>query len=315
MKAKGNAKGQEKRKEKEKKKEKMKKSRGLINRLFFNAFFCKIFKIFMRKYYEGRSFSFMMQDICKSLNIPIQDNNIVLLSNVLKTRDLIAEDVMIPRVDISFLRIDHDHKQLIDFLCAMPHSRYPLYSEEKDKVTGVVHVKDVFKSYLESPDDFDLDAIKRPALFVSPGMPVLDLLLRMRVERMHMALVVDEYGGIDGIITMEDMVEQIVGDIHDEHDTLSTPEAKKDENGAYLVDGRFSFDEFSHLINLPLRQEDNEDIDTVGGFVFHLAGRVPKKGETVVDEKSSLSFEIVEGDRRRIHKVKVAPFVFEDVVE
>ncbi len=184
------------------------------------------------------------------------------------------------------------------------HSRYPVYRAQLDDVVGMVHIKDVFARIgVDAP--FALHDVLRRPLFVVPSVPVLALLLQMRQARMHLALVVDEYGGIDGLITIEDLVETIVGDIADEHDEDGPPQMVEKPDGTIECDARTPVEAFEERFGAVLSDEERAaDIDTVGGLVLTLAGRVPAKGE-LVSHGSGLEFRVLEADPRRIRRVRV----------
>jgi CBS domain containing-hemolysin-like protein len=227
-----------------------------------------------------------------------------LLSNVLKLRGATAYDVMLPRADIIALPVDLSFDQALDFIKREGHSRYPVYAGQLDDVVGMVHIKDII-AQLGRSEDFSLRAVLRKPLLVVPSVPVLDLLLRMRQERMHMALVVDEYGGIDGIITIEDLVETIVGDISDEHDELVAPQMTERAEGVLELDARTPVEAFEERMGQVLTEEERAaDIDTVGGLVFTLAGRVPARGE-IFSHSSGLEFRVLDADARRIRRLRV----------
>jgi magnesium and cobalt transporter len=227
----------------------------------------------------------------------------VLIHNILRLRGRIADDVMIPRADIVALRADLTLDQTIEQIKADGLSRLPVYREQLDDIIGMIHVKDVF-AYVGRPDAFSLEAILRKPLMVAPRMRVLDLLLQMRQGRMHMALVVDEYGGIDGLVTIEDLVEEIVGDIADEHDDEEAPMVTERPDGSIDLNARLPVADFEERMG-PILSEDERDadIDTVGGLVFTLAGRVPAKGE-VISHPSGLEFRILDADARRIRRLR-----------
>ena len=227
----------------------------------------------------------------------------LLLQNILHLRDVTAYDVMVPRADIAAVEISTPLPDLIRMMTEQPHSRLPVYRESLDDVRGVVHIKDVLAQTLK-PDSFDLAAILRKVLFVSPSMRVLDLLLEMRLTRVHMAMVVDEYGGIDGLVTIEDMIEAIVGDIQDEHDA-EEPGMMERPDGSWLADARTDIEHFEEKVGAVLTEEEREaDIDTLGGLVVFLAGRVPTRGE-VVRHSSGMQFEVVDGDPRRVKRLRL----------
>ncbi len=227
-----------------------------------------------------------------------------LLSNVLRLRGTTAYDVMVPRADIMAMPEDYGLDQAIALIQKDGHSRYPVYRESLDDIVGMVHIKDVFAA-IGRPGPFDLRTILRKPLFVVPSIPVLDLLLQMRQSRVHMALVVDEYGGIDGLITIEDLVETIVGDISDEHDEDVAPQMTERPDGMLDLDARTPIAAFEAKLGQVLTDEERAaDIDTVGGLVFTLAGRVPAKGE-LVSHPSGLEFRILDADPRRIRRLRV----------
>jgi magnesium and cobalt transporter len=227
-----------------------------------------------------------------------------LIANVLRLRGTTADDIMIPRADIVAMRVDVTLDEAIDQLRREGHSRLPVYREELDNVVGMVHIKDVF-AYVGRPDGFKLESILRRPLLVAPQIPVLDLLLQMRQARIHLALVVDEYGGIDGLVTIEDLVEQIVGDIADEHDEVPGPMVTERGDGSLDLDARLPVEDFEARFG-PVLTEDERDADiaTVGGLVFTLAGRVPARGE-VIGHPSGFEFRILDADARRIRRVRV----------
>ena len=226
-----------------------------------------------------------------------------LLANVLRLRGTTADDVMIPRADIVAIPVDLSLQQALDQIRREGHSRLPVFREQLDEIVGMVHIKDVF-GYVGRPEQFALEAMLRRPLMVAPQLPVLDLLLQMRQARMHMALVVDEYGGIDGLVTIEDLVEEIVGDIADEHDEVAVPMITERPDGALDMDGRLSIEAFETRLGPVLTEDERAaDIDTVGGLVFTLAGRVPTRGE-VISHPSGLEFRILDADARRIRRIR-----------
>lgn len=227
-----------------------------------------------------------------------------LLSNVLRLQGTAAYDVMVPRADIMAMSEDLTLEEAIQLIQKDGHSRYPVYRESLDDIAGMVHIKDVFAS-VGSNKAFDIKSILRKPLFVVPSIPVLDLLLQMRVARIHMALVVDEYGGIDGLVTIEDLVETIVGDISDEHDEDVEPQITERPDGTIDLDARTPIKMFEAKLGQVLTDEERAaDIDTVGGLIFTLAGRVPAKGE-LISHPSGLEFRVLDADPRRIRRLRV----------
>ena len=227
----------------------------------------------------------------------------VLLANVLRLRGRAANDVMVPRADIVAIPVDLSLEQVLAKIRLEGHSRLPVYREQLDEIVGMVHIKDVF-GYVGRPETFQLEAILRRPLMVAPQAPILDLLLQMRQARIHLALVIDEYGGIDGLVTIEDLVEEIVGDIADEHDEVAVPLIVERPDGALDIDARLSIEAFEGRLGTVLTEDERAaDIDTVGGLVFTIAGRVPTRGE-VVSHPSGLEFRILESDARRIRRIR-----------
>lgn len=236
---------------------------------------------------------------------PIGSHEKDLLSNIVKLRHLSAEDVMVPRADIVAAAIDTGIEELSALMSQAGHSRIPIYREDLDEVLGIAHIKDVLK-YAKGGNDFDLSKILHTVLIVAPSMRALDLLLEMRLSRVHMALVVDEFGGIDGLITIEDLIEEIVGEIEDEHEVAEGPRLLARPDGTIVADGRATIEELEELIG-PLfsEEEREEDIDTLGGLVSFLAERVPTRGELILHPASGISFEVMEADPRRVKRLRL----------
>ncbi|HZT18005.1 MAG TPA: hemolysin family protein [Dongiaceae bacterium] len=235
---------------------------------------------------------------------PITAGERSLLRNIIQLRDLSARDVMVPRADIDAVPEDIGYEQLLEEFSAHGHSRLPVYRESLDDVLGFVHVKDLLTARTGGPP-FDLKTGLRQILFVAPSMRVLDLLLQMRLSRQHLALVVDEFGGIDGLITIEDLVEQIVGEIEDEHDIAEGPKLVSRPDGTLVADARARIEEFEERVGPVLTEEEREaDIETLAGLVVHLAGRVPTRGE-LVTHPSGIAFEVMDADPRRVRRLRI----------
>jgi CBS domain containing-hemolysin-like protein len=231
-----------------------------------------------------------------------------LLANILRLRERTVEDVMVPRADIVAIDEKAALADLINLINRESHSRVPIYRESLDDAIGMVHIKDVLAAQnadQSSPASLDLSNILRDVLFVSPSMQVLELLLEMRVKRIHMALVVDEFGGVDGLATIEDLVEEIVGEIEDEHDRDVEPFMEPRANGSFDADARVELALFETMIGPVLTGEEREEIDTLGGLVFTLTGRVPIRGE-VVSHPSGVEFEILDADPRRVKRLRIS---------
>jgi CBS domain containing-hemolysin-like protein len=230
---------------------------------------------------------------------------LALFENIIKLRDLTVEDVMIPRADITAVEIDSEPAELVKMMAEHAHSRLPVYRETLDDVIGMVHIKDVLAHWSNGRGGgLKLADILRKVLVVAPSMRVLDMLLEMRAERTHMAVVVDEFGGIDGLLTIEDLVEEIVGDIDDEHDALHRPVLVERGDGSVEAQARCYIDEFERQYGEIFTEEEREEIDTLGGLVFALAGRVPKRGE-VITHPNGVEFEVLEADPRRIKRLRL----------
>jgi len=229
----------------------------------------------------------------------------LLLSNILNLRHLTAYDVMVPRADIDAVEVGTSFPEFMEMISRHGHSRLPVYREGLDDIVGIVHLKDAIP-FAADHAGFHLEKIMRPALFVAPSVLALDLLLEMRLSRRHMALIVDEYGGIDGLITIEDLVEEIVGEIEDEHDLDDAQRMVMRSDGTLLADARVPIEDFEETYGALLTPEEREaDIDTLGGLVMTLAGRVPVRGELVPHEASGITFEVVEADPRRVKRLRL----------
>lgn len=234
---------------------------------------------------------------------PIDPLERALLENTLKLRRMTIEDVMVPRADIVALSAAAPLDEVVAAVEQSRHSRLPVFEKDLDRIVGMIHVKDVL-AHIGKPDTPSLKDLAREVLFVSPAMLVLDLLLEMRLKRTHMALVVDEFGGIDGLATIEDLVEEIVGDIEDEHDIAEPPQLEARPDGTLVADARATLEDFEAAVGEVLTDDEREDLDTLGGLVFNLVGRVPSRGE-LVSHPSGLEFEVLDGDPRRLKRLRV----------
>lgn len=234
---------------------------------------------------------------------PIDPLERALLENTLKLRRMTIEDVMVPRADIVALSAAAPLEEVVAAVEQTRHSRLPVFEKDLDRIVGMIHVKDVL-AHIGKPTTPSLKDLAREVLFVSPAMLVLDLLLEMRLKRTHMALVVDEFGGIDGLATIEDLVEEIVGDIEDEHDIAEPPQLETRPDGTLVADARATLEDFEAAVGEVLTDDEREDLDTLGGLVFNLVGRVPSRGE-LVSHPSGLEFEVLDGDPRRLKRLRV----------
>ncbi len=235
--------------------------------------------------------------------VPIDDQERTLLANILELRGRTIADVMVPRADIFALQADAGLQHVINTMMSEGHSRLPIYRDNLDDAFGFVHIKDVL-AWWDRKESFSLAKVQRKALFVAPSMQVMELILEMRATRLHMALVVDEYGGVDGLVTIEDLVEEIVGEIQDEHDHNEDPDLIFETEETFLADARLPVRDLEEKLGQIFAMEELTDIGTLGGAVFTLAGRVPIRGE-VVSHSSGVEFEIVEADPRRVKRIRV----------
>jgi len=235
---------------------------------------------------------------------PISSQERVLIGNILKGHDRTAADVMVPRVDIVALDVDQPFAEVIKCMVEHGHSRVPVYRETLDDVIGFVHVKDVLAPVADRRP-VKLTRLLRKVLFVAPSVPILDLLVQMRQARTHIAMVVDEFGGIDGLATIEDVIEEIVGEIEDEHDIPDAPSLIERPDGSVIADARLPIEVLEEQHGTRLRPAgDEEAVDTLGGLVFTLAGRVPKRGE-VITHPDGIEFEVLDADPRRVKRLRV----------
>lgn len=252
-----------------------------------------------------------------------------MLKNVLALRGRRVDDVMVPRADIVSISMETTLGELLRVFRTAGHSRLPVHVDTLDDPRGMVHIRD-FLDYLAAraetaprskrktaasdvPDlgRVDLGAslasakILRPVLYAPPSMPALELLVKMQTTRTHMALVIDEYGGTHGLVSIEDLVEIVVGDIEDEHDLADAPMITRNEDGTFSADARATLEEVSALTGIALADSDSaEDIDTLGGLIVTLIGRVPVRGE-IIANTDGLEFEVLDADPRRIKRLRL----------
>jgi CBS domain containing-hemolysin-like protein len=250
-----------------------------------------------------------------------------MLRAILKLGDMRVEDVMVPRADIEALEVEATIAEVIAIFRETGHSRMPVYRETLDEPLGMIHIRDLMawfadKALSQPAEDappaprFDFNTVDltvtleqsklvRPVLFVPPSMPARALLKRMQSSRTQMALVIDEYGGTDGLVSLEDLVEIIVGEIEDEHDFDEEPTVQRVADGVFIADARTTVEDAREVIGPEFRAgEKAEDIETIGGLVFAATGRIPPKGE-VVQAVDGFDFEILDTDPRRIKRVRI----------
>ena len=250
----------------------------------------------------------------------LSDAERVMLSNLLKFGELRLKDVMVPRAAIIAVDETVPMNELVQLFREAQHSRLPLYRETLDDPSGLVHVKDVLALLQDGPaggyrlPEVPIAGLRRPILFVPPSMRAVDLLLKMQTSHTHLALVIDEYGGTDGLVSIEDIIEEIVGDIADEHDE-EAPHARPLPGGGFVADARIDLEDFKNETGIEFPFDETQaDIDTLGGLVVSLVGRVPQRGE-IVAHPSGYEFEVLEADPRRVKRLRIrapAPETAED---
>ncbi len=225
-----------------------------------------------------------------------------ILENILSINKLKASDVMVPRAEIVCASHDSSYQELIKIIEKESHSRIPIYRKDLDDVLGMVHIKDLIKlNFKETDKEFDLKNILKNVLFVPPSMPVLNILLKMQSTKLHMALVIDEHGGTDGLVTIEDLVEEIVGEIQDEHDQDDLVEFRKVNENTFIANAKMELEDFEKKINFNFNANN---VDTLGGYVFSIINRVPQKGE-IIKTNTIYSFEVLDADPRKIKVLKI----------
>jgi CBS domain containing-hemolysin-like protein len=232
-----------------------------------------------------------------------------MMLNILNFGELTVADIMVPRADIIGIEESTTLENLVRIFRDAQHSRLPVYRESLDNPVGMVHIKDLIGLAVPegegSPHPKTMQDIKRDVLFVPPSMPVVNLLVKMQASRVHMALVIDEYGGTDGLVSIEDLVEQIVGDIEDEHDTEEAQSITPRGEGEFDASARADLEELEKLVGFKLADEEEaEEIDTLAGLVFSLVGRVPQRGE-IVKHPAGVEFEVLEADPRHLRRLRI----------
>lgn len=230
------------------------------------------------------------------------------LPGMLNLRRMRVDDVAVPRADITAVADDIRKDELVQVFRESGLSRVPVFTGTLDTPVGMVHLKDLAlkHGFNGGGGRFNLSKLLRPLLFAPPSMPIGVLLQKMQSDRIHMALVIDEYGGVDGLVTIEDLIEQVIGEIEDEHDIEEDHLWVEEKPGCYLAEARAPLEEFGQAIGISLTDGiDDEEIDTLGGLVFLLAGHVPGRGEIIRHPNVACEFEIVDADPRRIKRLRV----------
>ena len=230
----------------------------------------------------------------------------LMLLNILKIDGIRSSDIMIPRADIGAVELNDSFEKVLEVFIKEAHSRVPIYEKNLDNIIGMIHIKDLvnYQNQKKTETNF-LQNLKREILEIPPSMPVLDLLLKMQLTRLHMGIVIDEYGCTDGLVTIEDVIEEITGEIEDEHDEKNLPMLIKSSLNTFEASARIEIDELQKVTNIEfLNSYDNDDVDTLGGLIFSITGRVPQRGE-IIKHSSGTTFEIKDADPMKIKSVKV----------
>ena len=266
-------------------------------------------KFFLKKNTENNN---LKQSIETVLDSDLKDTEGIskherlMLLNILKIDGIRSSDIMIPRADIGAVELNDSFEKVLEVFIKEAHSRVPIYEKNLDNIIGMIHIKDLvnYQNQKKTETNF-LQNLKREILEIPPSMPVLDLLLKMQLTRLHMGIVIDEYGCTDGLVTIEDVIEEITGEIEDEHDEKNLPMLIKSSLNTFEASARIEIDELQKVTNVEfLNSHDNDDVDTLGGLIFSITGRVPQRGE-IIKHSSGTTFEIKDADPMKIKSVKV----------
>ena len=237
----------------------------------------------------------------ESYDVDLSKKEKSILSNILSINKFKVGDAMIPRASIIAVQQNYSFEEITNIINKESHSRMPVYRKDLDDILGMVHIKDIIRFSGSQSETFDIKSILREILFVPPTMPVMNLLLKMQATKLHMALVIDEHGGTDGLITIEDVIEEIVGEIEDEHDKDDDFNFKRINTNTFEVKAEMTIDEFNKETNFNI---SNDEVDTIGGYIFSKINRVPFTGE-VINIENQYQFEIIDADPRKIKKIKI----------
>ncbi|MEI6484729.1 MAG: hemolysin family protein [Sphingomonadales bacterium] len=239
-----------------------------------------------------------------------------MVRNMLQLGDACAGDIAVPRADMVMFDADAGFAALVAKFRDAGHSRMPVWRGERDNIIGMIHIKDVYSRIADTFNDtvssaplhgLPIEPLLREVLFVPGSMRIVDLLARLRAGRTHMAIIIDEFGGVDGLVTIEDLVEEIVGEIEDEHDEIADALIQEVGDRLWEADARLAIEDLETTLETSLADDEvGEDVDTVGGLVFMLAGRVPAPGEHV-DHPAGWRFEVIDGDPRMVKRLRIAP--------
>ena len=239
---------------------------------------------------------------------PLKINEEKIISNIFQLPEKLINDIMIPRTDIISVDTNVNINKLVQIIGRTSHSRYPVFDKNRDNIIGMIHIKDVISCW-KNKKIRNIKKLVRQILFTPDSINILDLLLKMRTSHIHMAIIVDEHGGVDGLVTIEDLVEEIVGEIKDEHEAQkenkNNIKGEIKDDGSIKISARMLIEDFEKKYgNIFSDKKDISDIDTMGGLVFHIFGRIPLKGE-VIKHSNVCEFEILDADSRRIRTILV----------
>ena len=226
-----------------------------------------------------------------------------LFGNILKLRGECARDIMVPRSEIIGLQKTKSFSDINEIVVNAPFTRFPVYGETLDQVEGYIQGKHLCK-FLKDPAQFSLKKIMRKLLFISPSMGLIDLLLQMRATKSPLAIVIDEHGGTDGLVTVWDVVSEIIGDLADIHTNIEHPKMTQVSPGQYLADGKYLLKNAAKEFDLNFVNIEEEELETIGGLVMYLTGRVPARRE-IIHHSSGFSFEVLDADSRRVKQVRI----------
>lgn len=289
------------------------KSSSNNNNLFFFVKFFSFCKKFFKKISKNTAVSeltsienevaeIIEEHDPKGVHVSTEERN--MLYNIFGINERKVDDIMVNRSDIFAVEENIGFEELRKLIVEKEHTRVPVYKSSMDNVSGFLHAKDLFSIISEENRTFCISDFMREALFVPPSMKILDLLVKMRKRRTHIAIVLDEYGGTEGLVTLEDIVEEIVGDIEDEHDEVEVPEVLEIRSDTIEVNARVGIEVIEEKFNVQLKVDKEEDFDSVGGFVFSLLERVPKKGE-IIRHSSGIELKVIESSPSKIHRLLI----------
>ncbi len=275
--------------------------------------FSKIKSLFVRPAEEEKVLEtieeIMEERVERGDKILIDPDEIGLLKNLFRLRDVRAGEIRIPTIDITGISVDASYEELKRLMIDEKFTRLPVYEHTLDNIIGVIHVKDILCAMMEETEISVKGLMTGSILFVPPSVRALDLLREMQAKKAQMAIIIDEYGGTDGLITLEDLLEEIVGEIEDEHDALDeAPVLHRIGSNVIQADARILLKDLEKTIGSFLTKDEREEfVDSVGGLVFHLAGRLPRVGEKI-EHSSGIVFQVLDVDARHIKKVKITKF-------